>query len=73
MGTQVTLTIPDEVYHRAQRIARLRRKDVAEVLADAIMLTEESESAVPSEQDEAIERERTAWKSLATGTAMTSL
>lgn len=61
MGTQVTLTIPDELYHRAQRIAQSRRKDIAEVLADAIVLTEETEGAVESEMDKAIERERAAY------------
>lgn len=32
MGKQVTLTIPDEVYQRARRIAQSRQRDVADIL-----------------------------------------
>jgi predicted transcriptional regulator len=36
MSTQVTLTLPDAVYQRAERLAQLSRRDVAEVLAEMI-------------------------------------
>ncbi|MCI0398601.1 MAG: DUF5678 domain-containing protein [Chloroflexi bacterium] len=61
MGTQVTLTIPDDVYHRAQQIAQSNRRDVAEVLAESIVLLDEPEQAVPTEIEEALERERAAY------------
>jgi hypothetical protein len=36
MSTQITITLPDEVYQRAERFARLAHRDVASVLADTI-------------------------------------
>jgi predicted transcriptional regulator len=44
METQVTLTIPDEVYRRAKELARARNRPVAEVLAESIVLDEELET-----------------------------
>jgi hypothetical protein len=37
MSTQVTLTIPDEIYQRAHRFARLTNQDIASVLAHSIV------------------------------------
>ncbi len=39
MGTQVTVTLPDEVYRRAERLAQLSHRDIAEVLTDMITLS----------------------------------
>lgn len=39
MNTQITITLPDEVYQRAERFARLANRDVASVLADTIQLS----------------------------------
>jgi predicted DNA-binding protein len=39
MSTQVTLTLPDEVYRRAERLAQLSSRDIADVLADTIELS----------------------------------
>src|SRR4051812_20885631 len=36
MTTQVTLTLPDETYQRAQHLARLTGRTIADVLADTI-------------------------------------
>ena len=36
MSTEVSLTLPDEVYRRAERLAHLTGRDVSAVLADAI-------------------------------------
>lgn len=36
MSTQITITLPDEIYQRAERFARLANRDVASVLADTI-------------------------------------
>lgn len=36
MSTRITLTLPDAVYQRAERLAQLSRRDVAQVLTDAI-------------------------------------
>lgn len=38
MSTQVTLTLPDEVFSRAQRLARLLHREVADVLRDMVTL-----------------------------------
>ncbi len=39
MSTQITITLPDEVYQRAERFARLANRDLASVLADTIQLS----------------------------------
>lgn len=39
MSTQVTITLPDEVYKQAERFAHLANRDVASVLADSILLS----------------------------------
>ncbi len=39
MSTQVTVTLPDEVYRRVERLAQLANRDIADVLADAIKLS----------------------------------
>ena len=39
MSTKITITLPDEVYQRAERFARLANRDVASVLADTIQLS----------------------------------
>jgi hypothetical protein len=66
MGVQVTLTINDELYRRAKRIARSRQRDVAEVLAESITLPESA--GPPEERDEqrdtAVAREEAAFHRL---------
>jgi hypothetical protein len=39
MSTQVTVTLPDEVYRSAVRLAQLARREVADVLSDALTLS----------------------------------
>jgi hypothetical protein len=39
MSARVEITLPDEVYHRAERLAHLINRDVADVLADTIALS----------------------------------
>ena len=39
MSRQVVVDLPDEVYRRAESLARLSRREVSEVLADAITLS----------------------------------
>jgi predicted DNA-binding protein len=39
MSTQITITLPDEVYQRAERFARLANRDIASVLAETIQLS----------------------------------
>lgn len=39
MGRQVIVDLPDDVYRRAESLARLSRRDVGAVLADAITLS----------------------------------
>lgn len=45
MSTRVMVTLPDEVYRRARRLATLTSRDVADVLADTITLSFSSLSA----------------------------
>ena len=37
MSTQITITLPDEVFQRAELFARLANRDVASVLVDTIL------------------------------------
>lgn len=39
MSTQVTVTLPEEVYRRVERLAQLANRDIADVLADAIQVS----------------------------------
>ncbi len=39
MGTRVEIILPDEVYRRAERLAQLVSRNVAEVLADTLTLS----------------------------------
>ena len=39
MSTQVTLTLPDEVYGRAQRLATVSQRDVADLLTEVIVVS----------------------------------
>jgi hypothetical protein len=39
MSTQVTITLPDDVYQRAQHLARLISCDVAEILTNTITIS----------------------------------
>ncbi|UBF29360.1 hypothetical protein K9N68_16900 [Kovacikia minuta CCNUW1] len=39
MSTQITITLPDEIYQRAERFARLANRDIASVLVDTIQLS----------------------------------
>jgi hypothetical protein len=48
MSTQVLVTLPDDLYHRAERLAQLTSRAVAEVLADTIGLSLTSLSAQPA-------------------------
>ncbi|MGB3310599.1 MAG: hypothetical protein WBG32_07830 [Nodosilinea sp.] len=48
MNTQVTITLPDEVYQRAQRFAHLANRDVASVLTDSIL------RSIPAVREEAL-------------------
>ncbi|MCC5650304.1 hypothetical protein LC609_10735 [Nostoc sp. XA013] len=39
MNTQIIITLPDEIYQRAERFARLANRDVASILVDTIQLS----------------------------------
>ena len=39
MSTQVTVTLPDDTYHRAEYLARLTGREIADVLAETIDLS----------------------------------
>jgi hypothetical protein len=48
MSTQVVITLPDEVYYRAERLAQLTSREIADVLADTIALSLTAVSAQPA-------------------------
>jgi hypothetical protein len=48
MSTQVVVTLPDDLYHRAERLAQLTSREVAEVLVDTIALSLTSLSSQPA-------------------------
>ena len=39
MSTQVTISLPEETYRRAKRLAQLTRRDVGSVMADTLSLS----------------------------------
>ncbi|MBN3873535.1 hypothetical protein [Nostoc sp. JL33] len=39
MSTQIIITLPDEIYQRAERFARLANRDIASILVDTIQLS----------------------------------
>ncbi|MEH1860434.1 MAG: hypothetical protein V7L21_21090 [Nostoc sp.] len=39
MNTQIIITLPDDIYQRAERFARLANRDVASILVDTIQLS----------------------------------
>jgi hypothetical protein len=56
MSTQITLNLPDEVYRRAENMARLTGRSVADVLAETVeaslsLLGAESSPPIPSLSD----------------------
>jgi hypothetical protein len=48
MSTQVTITLPDDVYQRAQRFAHLANRDVTSILTDSILFS------IPAVREEAL-------------------
>ena len=50
MSRQVIVDLPDEVYRRAENLARLSRREVGDVLADAITLSLSSLDGPGAEQ-----------------------
>jgi hypothetical protein len=63
MTVQVTLNITDDLYRRAKQIARQRRRDVTELLADSITLPETIAQPKNSayEEETAVTREEAAF------------
>jgi hypothetical protein len=65
MARQITVTISETIYQQAVRLAQWRRQNVAEVLAEAIVLSDEPQQPAASDADEeAIEKERAAFLTL---------
>lgn len=63
MADQVTVTIPQVVYDRAQQLALLRNKEVADVLAEALELAEEAGREALSEE-QLMAREEAAYQAM---------
>ncbi|MBE2197012.1 MAG: hypothetical protein IAE79_00280 [Anaerolinea sp.] len=64
MGVQVTLHIAEDLYRRAERLARSRQREVADLLAESIHLPQTAENAAELADDDAIERETAAYRAL---------
>ena len=62
MTQEITLTIPDKLFQQARRIAQMRKKPVAEILAEAIMLDDNE----PEQPDEpaGVGQEKAAYRAL---------
>ena len=56
MSMRVTVTLPDDVYRRAEHLARLTDRDVADVLAETIHLSLEPLGAQRAADQSATER-----------------
>jgi hypothetical protein len=61
METTVTLTIPQRLYRRAQKLASKRQMQVEDVLATVLNATEDSMESLVPEEDEEMEREMAAY------------
>lgn len=65
---QVTLTIPEALYRRAQQLALSRQRDVAEVITavldEGLPAADEDERVDRAEPDEAVDREMAAYIAL---------
>jgi hypothetical protein len=71
MGVQVTLQIAEDLYRRAERLARSRQREVTDLLAESIQLPQTVEEAADLVEDSAIERETSAYLRFAQRTAAT--
>lgn len=62
MTQEITLTIPDKLFQQARRIAQMRKKPVAEILAEAIILDDNE----PEQHDESdiVGQEKAAYHAL---------
>ena len=49
MSVQVTVTISEELYQRAERLAQLQQREIAEILVEAIRLPADEENVPPSD------------------------
>jgi hypothetical protein len=59
--TQVTLSIPEEVYRHAKRLAQAKNRNVNELLAESIVLDDIALTQTADESDDAIDREEAAY------------
>jgi hypothetical protein len=64
MGVQVTIHIAEDLYRRAERLARSRQREVADLLAESIHLPQVVEDLATLDDDNAIERETAAYRAL---------
>jgi len=63
MGTNITLTIPQSLYRRAEQLAWQRNKGVIDVLDEAVALAE-SELGGLTAEEVAMEQEEAAYRNL---------
>jgi len=56
MSTQITINLPDEVYQRAERFARLTNRDIASLLVDTLQISIPSTRLAAVEELESISK-----------------
>jgi predicted transcriptional regulator len=70
MTVQVTLNITDDLYRRAEQIARQRRRNVTELLADSITLPNEGWTPAPLIDAHLARRKANGWLVTHVGSVM---
>jgi hypothetical protein len=66
METQVTLSLPEKLYERAEHLARLRQQDITTVIEDLLddtlpSIEGDNEISTVSQPDDALDREMQAY------------
>lgn len=64
MGTQITLTIPDEIYQQAKQLAQATDRKVADVLVDSIVLDKHLDEESADETEKAINAEIASYREM---------
>ncbi len=64
MGTEILLTIPDDLYRRAQRVAKAQQQEVTSLLVEALAESSILADFDYAQEDENVEREMQAYQAM---------
>lgn len=64
MGTEILLTIPDDLYRRAQRVAKAQQQEVTSLLVEALAESSILADFDYAQEDEDVEREMQAYQAM---------